>query len=168
MNLETLLARHGKVGGPARAALVGAGEFGASFVAQARKSGEVEVCVICDLDPERAVRAALAAGHAPEEVRPCPDRASAEQALADGAIAVVHDVALATALPVDAVLEGTGDPEGAARTARLAIEAGRHVVMATKEAEVVVGPILAHRAAERGVVHTPVDGDQPSLLIGLV
>jgi predicted homoserine dehydrogenase-like protein len=69
---------------------------------------------------------------------------------------------------VDVVLEATGDPEGAARTASLAIEAGRHVVMATKEAEVVVGPILAHRAAARGVVHTPVDGDQPSLLIGLV
>ena len=31
-----------------------------------------------------------------------------------------------------------------------------------------VGPILARRAASAGVVHTPVDGDQPSLLIGLI
>src|SRR5690606_6728818 len=42
------------------------------------------------------------------------------------------------------------------------------VVIATKAAEIVVGPELAARAAERGAVHSPVDGDQPSLPIGLV
>ena len=53
-------------------------------------------------------------------------------------------------------------------TALAAIEAGRHLVMVTKEAECIIGPILAHRARQKGVVHTPVDGDQPSLLIGLI
>ena len=40
--------------------------------------------------------------------------------------------------------------------------------MVSKEADVVVGPGLAARAAEKGLIVTPVDGDQPSLLIGLV
>jgi predicted homoserine dehydrogenase-like protein len=66
------------------------------------------------------------------------------------------------------VVEATGDPEVAAHNALLAIEAGRHVAMVSKEADGVVGPILAHRAGAAGLVHTPVDGDQPSLLIRLV
>src|SRR5690606_17147539 len=49
----------------------------------------------------------------------------------------------------------------------LAIAAEKHVVMVSKEADSVIGPILARRAADRGRVVTPVDGDQPSLLIGL-
>ena len=40
--------------------------------------------------------------------------------------------------------------------------------MVSKEAECVVGPILARRARAAGVPYTLVDGDQPSLLVGLV
>ena len=92
--------------------------------------------------------------------------AEAEAAFARGQIALVDDARLLAALPIEVVIEATGDPEGAAVTALAAIENGRHLVMVTKETEVVIGPMLAHLAAQRGVVHTPVDGDQPSLLIG--
>ena len=40
--------------------------------------------------------------------------------------------------------------------------------MVTKEAESVVGPELSARARAAGRVYTPVDGDQPGLLLGLV
>ncbi len=40
--------------------------------------------------------------------------------------------------------------------------------MVSKEADSVVGPYLSQRANKAGVVATPVDGDQPSLLIGLL
>jgi predicted homoserine dehydrogenase-like protein len=40
--------------------------------------------------------------------------------------------------------------------------------MVTKEAECVVGPLLARRARVAGVPYTLVDGDQPSLVIGLI
>jgi predicted homoserine dehydrogenase-like protein len=40
--------------------------------------------------------------------------------------------------------------------------------MVTKEAESAVGPILHAKARAAGLVYTPVDGDQPSLLISLV
>jgi predicted homoserine dehydrogenase-like protein len=66
------------------------------------------------------------------------------------------------------VVEATGDPEAAAQVAEHSIDAGFHVAMVTKEAEVVVGPVLAAKARKAGLVHTPVDGDQPSLLIALV
>jgi len=66
------------------------------------------------------------------------------------------------------VVEATGQPEAAAANAAAAIAAGQHVVMASKEADSVVGPELHRRARAAGVVYTPVDGDQPSLLIKLV
>lgn len=64
-------------------------------------------------------------------------------------------------------VEATGDLEAGTCHALLAIAAGHHVVMVTKDTDSVVGPELGRRAA-RGLVVTPADGDQPSLLIGLV
>jgi predicted homoserine dehydrogenase-like protein len=90
------------------------------------------------------------------------------KAIEAGKIAVVADAALLAALPVDVVVEATGNPEAAAATVIAAIDQGRHSVLATKEAEVLVGPILARRARDAGLVHTPADGDQPSLLVGLI
>ena len=155
-------------GAPLPVGLVGTGEFGATFVAQASRMQGLDVIAVCDRDTARACAAASAAGHPAERVRVCADLAAALGAVQDGAIAVVDSAQTLVQLPLVAVLEATGDPEGAAATALAAIEAGRHVIIATKEAEIVVGPELARRAAERGVVHSPVDGDQPSLLIGLV
>ena len=69
-------------------------------------------------------------------------------------------------LPLDVLVESSGAPEASAAAAELAIERGMHVVMVSKETDSVVGSILARKAAERGLVYTTGDGDQPSLLIG--
>jgi predicted homoserine dehydrogenase-like protein len=50
----------------------------------------------------------------------------------------------------------------------MAIDAGRHLALVSKEVDIVVGPGLSALARNRGCVVTPIDGDQPSLLIGLV
>jgi predicted homoserine dehydrogenase-like protein len=169
MNLHQVFRKFGPASAtPLPVGLVGAGEFGATFVAQARRIHSLDVIAVCDRDTTRARAAAIAAGHPAARVRVCPDLAAALAAVAAGLIAVVDSAQILVQLPLVAVLEATGDPEGAATTALAAIEAGRHVVIATKEAEIVVGSELARRAAERGVVHSPVDGDQPSLLIGLI
>jgi len=170
MNLEQIVARYAPGRGSAAmdVGLVGAGEFGATFVAQAARMQGLSVRAICDRDTARARAAALAAGHAPERIRLCDDVPGARAAIDAGALAIVASARVLLQLPLAGVLEATGDPEGAAAVALGAIDAGMHVVLATKEAEIVVGPELARRAAARGVVHSPVDGDQPSLLIGLV
>jgi predicted homoserine dehydrogenase-like protein len=80
---------------------------------------------------------------------------------------VVPDGGLLAELPLDVVVEATGDPEVGAANAVAAIDAGKHLVMVTKEADSVIGPLLARRAAAAGRIVTPVDGDQPSLTIGL-
>lgn len=74
----------------------------------------------------------------------------------------------ATDVEFDVLVEGTGNPIVAAENAVLAISRGQHVVLVSKEGAVFVGPILYRMAQEKGLVYTEVDGDQPSLLIGLM
>ncbi len=168
MNIFPILKAHGRASRALAVGLVGAGEFGATFVAQSLRTPSIRIAAICDRDTEKAKAAAAAAGIPETHYQVCADSQQAQAAIAQGRIAIVSDAATMASLPVTAVLEATGDPAAAAATALAAIEAGKHVVLATKEAEIVVGPELAARAAERGVIHSPVDGDQPSLLIGLV
>ena len=150
---------------PVAAGLIGAGEFGLSLIAQSRRMEGLSIPAVADRDVERVEASLREAGVAAVI---CADRGAADGALAAGAIAICRKVEDLLALPIEIVVEATGDPEGGARFALAAIEAGRGVAMVSKEAECVVGPILAHRAREAGLAYTLVDGDQPSLLIGLV
>ncbi|HET7410868.1 MAG TPA: flagellar biosynthesis protein FlgA [Paracoccaceae bacterium] len=124
--------------------------------------------VVCDRDVERAVRAFVDIGFAEDDVRVCDSRSAAMIEFEAGGAVVVPDAHLMLEMPVDIVVEATGHPESGAELAVASLDAGKHFVMATKEAESVVGPLLAHRARAAGLVYTPPDGDQPSLLIGLV
>lgn len=149
-------------------ALVGAGEFGRTFLSQSRLVPGLRTPVACDRDAERAIACFVSSGIGRADVVVCDAEADALRALELGKRVVIEDADLLHGLPIDLVVEATGDPEVAATVAERALAHGKHVAMVTKEADCVVGPVLARRAAASGVVHTPVDGDQPSLLIGLL
>ncbi len=150
---------------PVAAALIGAGEFGISLIAQARRMQGLKIMAAADKDLGR-VAEILHAMQVP--ARRCDSVAAAETAIANGEIALCGSVADLLALPLDMVVEATGDAEAGARHASQAIDAGIGVTMVSKEAECVVGPVLAARARKAGVGYTLVEGDQPALLIGLV
>lgn len=150
---------------PVRAALLGAGEFGLSLIAQARRMAGLEIVAAFDLDPGR-VAGSLAEMGVPH--RRCANRREAEAARAAGALALCERLDDLLALAPDLVVEATGHAEAGAAHAAAAIAAGIGVAMVSKEAECVVGPALAARARKAGVAYTLVDGDQPALLIGLV
>lgn len=147
--------------------IIGTGGFGRSFLAQARRVQGLSCRVAIDRDAAVAVAALTSVGVDPDRIEICTDAGQAHDAWQAGRWIAADDLAVTTGLPVDVVLEATGDPEAGARHARLSIEADRHVVMVTKETDSVIGPILSRLARARGRVVTPVDGDQPSLLIGL-
>jgi predicted homoserine dehydrogenase-like protein len=102
------------------------------------------------------------------EARRCESAAAAKAAVAAGAIALCESVDDLLSLPLDMVVEATGDAAHGAQHALAAIDAGIGVTMVSKEAECIVGPALAARARKAGVPYTLVEGDQPALLIGLV
>ncbi len=127
--------------------LIGAGQFGATFIAQMKRVPSLHLKAVCDIDTDKARRLVESAG------------------LED--VTIIDNAEAIGALGVDLVIEATGFPRAGARHAKLAIEAGCHVAMVTKEIEITVGPILHRLASERGLAYTPVDGDQPNLLIKL-
>ncbi len=155
MGLTSLMQRRlAEGGGPVRVALIGAGKFGAMFLAQAVGSQGVRVVAIADLNPQRARDACLGVGWSETRI--------AETRIGDDALAAV------AADDVEVVVEATGDPAAGVRHARAAHRAGKHVIMVNVEADALVGPALAREAAAAGVVHSMAYGDQPALICDLV
>jgi predicted homoserine dehydrogenase-like protein len=104
----------------------------------------------------------------PTRIATCATAEEAKTAWDRGFFIAAGDIAVVLGLPVSVVVEATGHPEAGARHCRLAIDAGKHVALVSKEVDSVVGPGLSLRARENNVIVTPVDGDQPSLLMGLI
>lgn len=148
------------------AGLIGTGTYGISLLAQARRISRLNIPVVCDQDPQTASQACIRAGIAEENIVSCSDRDQIMLAMEMDRCAIVKDYKLMLEVPLDVIVESTGNPEAGARHAEAAIQHGKHVAMVTKEADSVVGPMLNQVAANAGVVYTPVDGDQHGLLIG--
>jgi len=165
MYLESLhrLARQRTV----RALVIGAGEYGFSFIAQSRRTPGLTVSAAHARRVERGVAAFKHAGLPDEAVAVCETRGQAEAALGAGRVVVSSDALMLIQLPLDIVVESTGAPEAAAIHADAALGHGKHVAMVSKEADSVVGALFQRRARAAGLVYTPVDGDQPSLLMQL-
>jgi predicted homoserine dehydrogenase-like protein len=151
-----------------RVLLMGAGEYGLSFLAQSRRTPGLVVSAVYARREERGVVAFRHAGLPEETIRICDNLAAAQAALATGKVVVSNDALMLMQLPVDIVVESTGAPEAAAVNADAALKNGKHVAMVSKEPDSVVGPLFHRRAKAAGLVYTPVDGDQPSLLMQLV
>ncbi|UOA32907.1 hypothetical protein DSM110093_02714 [Sulfitobacter sp. DSM 110093] len=148
--------------------IIGTGGFGRSFLSQGLRVPLMEVRIGVDVDAETAAAAMRDVGIPENRIKVCSDAETARAAWEAGCFIAAADFAHVADLPFDVAVEATGHPVHGARHAELAIMAGKHVAMVSKEVDSVVGPGLAAMAAEKGLIVTPVDGDQPSLLIGLI
>lgn len=152
---------------PVETCLVGSGSFGRSYLAQSRRTRLVNARIAVDVTAEAAGKAFAAAGFEPREIALCETSAQAKAAWNAGQCVAAASLDIVMELPFALLVEATGSPEAATRHSLAAIDAKRHVALVSKEADSVVGPGLARLARDKGVVVTPVDGDQPSLLIAL-
>ncbi len=148
--------------------LMGAGEFGASFLFQAQKTPGLEVRAVCNRTVSKAVDALKTIGIAEENIVLCQSIEEMQSAYAAGKYVTMADGTWLAKLPIDVLVESSGNPEASAKAAYAAIEASKHVVMVSKETEVAVGPLLNSLALEKNVIFTTGEGDQPSLLVGLI
>ncbi len=165
MSLYRKLMQRAAEGRPIRVGLIGAGKFGAMYLAQVPQTPGVHLAAIADLSPDNA-RASLArVGWKDERTR----AASMRQALEQGSTWVTDDwQALLREEAIDIIVECTGNPVAAVSHVLAAIEHGKHVVNVTVEADAFCGPLLARRAAQAGVVYSLAFGDQPALICDLV
>ncbi|MFR9728265.1 homoserine dehydrogenase [Saccharopolyspora sp. MS10] len=145
-----------------------AGGFARTLLAQTRLIPGLVPAVLCDVDVPRLHQLCLELGYEAELLRTCTDAEQTAAATAEGRIALVADQRLLGAGEWDVLVEATGSPADGCAMARAALESGRHVAMVSKEVDSVAGLHLARLAAERGVVYTPAEGDQPGNLIRLL
>ncbi len=165
MNLYAKLQERGAQGKPLRVGLIGAGKFGAMYLAQVPNTPGVHVVGIADLAPANARANLERIGWKPE----AGGARSLDAALAQGLTHVGEDWQALVAHPaIDIVVEATGNPIAAVTHALAAIEHGKHVVMVTVEADAFCGPLLARKAQQAGVVYSLAYGDQPALICELV
>jgi predicted homoserine dehydrogenase-like protein len=165
MSLHAALRQRAANKNPLRVGLIGAGKFGAMYLAQVPKTPGVHIAGIADLFPGNA-RANL------ERVGWKTERSNAstlDDALAHGTTHVDDDwQALVSHPSIDIVVECTGNPVAAVEHCLAAFRQGKHVVNVTVEADAFCGPLLARKAADAGVVYSLAFGDQPALICDLV
>jgi predicted homoserine dehydrogenase-like protein len=163
MNLYSKLLR--RTDNPLRVGVIGAGKFGAMYIAQVPNTPGVHLVGITDLAPDNAKENLKRVGWAAERY----GAATLDIALKDRTTHVSDDWrALVSHPAIDIVVESTGHPLAAVEHALEAFRQGKHVVMVTVEADAFCGPLLARKAAEAGVVYSLAYGDQPAIICDLV
>ena len=165
MNLYAKLREREAQGKPLRVGVIGAGKFGAMYIAQVPNTPGVHLAGIADLRPDNA-RANLERVGWKDQAYGAP---SLDAALKERRTHIGEDWQALVAHPaIDIIVESTGDPLAAVEHALAAFRHGKHVVMVTVEADAFCGPLLARKAAEAGVIYSLAYGDQPAIICDLV
>jgi len=165
MSLHALLQQRAAANRPVRVGLIGAGKFGAMYLAQVPRTPGVHLMGIADLSPDGARRNLARVGWPLERTQ----AASLDAALREGRTHVGDDwEALVRHPAIDVVVECTGSPIAAVDHCLGAFAQHKHVVNVTVEADALCGPMLARKAQQAGVVYSLAFGDQPALICDLV
>jgi len=155
-------------GNPIKVGVIGAGFFGCSTIGQVSSTPGITVSIIADIWKEKATRGFVRfAGRKPKEIIEVHDADTANHYIEKNVPVITENSKVLIESNVDVILESTGVPEVAAKNAYDAIKNRKNMVMATVEADVVVGPLLAKMAKENGVVYSMAYGDQPALICEL-
>ncbi len=165
VNMTQLLNERKAARNPLRVGLIGAGKTGAMLISQLGRIPGVHLYGVGDLSYNNVQAAMKRAGWTEERytARNYKDAIRTERTF------FTEDIGkLITAPGMDVIVEATGVQSAGIRHAIKAIECKRHIVMLTAESDVLVGPLLAEKAAAAGVVYSMGYGDQPSLICELV
>jgi predicted homoserine dehydrogenase-like protein len=151
-----------------RVGMTGGGWMGSGFMTQVKYVPGMEVCVVADEDPEKALDACVSCGVRREDILETTDAGKASDAVARGKTVVTGDLKLASTLEaIDVVTDVTPSPRTGAETARAGIENGKTVVLVNIETDVCVGRALKTLARERNVLYSVSSGDEPGCLMEL-
>ena len=155
-------------GRPIRIGVIGAGTFGTQIIAQVGRMQGMRVTAVADLSENRARRALQVGGEAERDVLSAGEAAEIDRAAEQDRPAITSSAEALIHSCVEIVVEATGNVECGVRHAAAAIAAGKHVVMVTVEADVVVGTGCGRRADAAGVLYSLAYGDEPALAVELV
>jgi len=148
--------------------VIGAGLFACQTIGQVSRIPGITTSIIADIYREKAERGFVKfARRKPGEITEANSVEEANRCLEKDVPVITTNSQVLIESDVDVILEATGVSEAAAKHAYDAISNKKNVVMATVEAECVIGPLLSKMAQERGVVYSQAYGDQPSVICEL-
>jgi predicted homoserine dehydrogenase-like protein len=165
MGLHRMLVRRAAESRPIRVGLIGAGQLGAAFLAQAIRAPGIHVMAVADRSVELAWTGCMAAGWSAERC----SATSFAKAQAQGTTHLTDDPeALINAGGMEAIVEATALAAPGIRHALAAFRRGRHVIMANQQADALAGPLLARRAVQGRSVYALAYGGVAASLIEMV
>jgi len=147
---------------PIRVGIIGAGTLGTQIIAQTCRMIGMRISAVADLKKESAARALELGGTPRENVVLADTPEKINEAIDRGRPAVTASADALIGSRVDLVVEVTGLVEAAARHGYHALQAKKHLVMVTVEADVLVGHLLKQLADENGVIYSLAYGDEPA------
>ncbi len=168
MSVHALLSKKAEEGNPIRVGMIGAGRYGAMYLAQARFIPGINIVAIADLYPEKAEQNLLRAGWEQDSITSVKSSGEINDAAKRGQVSLMAEADTLIQSELDVVIEVTGTVEAASRHAWHALDAGKHVVMVSTEADAMVGVALQEKARERGVVYSFGYGDEPAELCEII
>jgi len=168
MSLYGLLEKRQAINRPLKIGVIGAGAFSSAFLNQARRVPGMQVVGVADLDAEKAKRACVTAGWPEAAVGVVHSTSNINDGAARGKVMVTDIAEDLIHADLDVIVEATGVTEAGTYHAWTALEAGKHVVMANVETDVLLGPILKKKADKKGLVYSMAYGDQPGIICEMV
>jgi len=147
---------------PVKIGLIGCGQMGVDVVATTRMMTGVKICIVADIDPDRA-KSAYDIGGFEDHLVKVNTATEADTAVADGKLVYTTDYRVITDMQsIDVMLESTGVPEIGAKAAIRSAQHGQQLAMMNVETDITVGPILNWYAKQKGVLYAMAAGDEPA------
>lgn len=142
--------------------------MGASLISQLSNIDAMEVKLVIDRTPQKAIDALKKAGIPEERIIYTDDYNEGYEVLEKGYVCVSTNYRLSyKLLQINAVIDCTGNPSFGAVIARKTIQYHKHMISFNVECEATVGPVLHDMAKKAGVVYTGILGDEPGAIIDL-
>lgn len=149
-------------------AIIGTGKMGTSLISQLANIDAMEVKLVIDRTPQKAIEGLKKSGVAEDKIIYTDDYNEGYEILEKGYICVSTNYRLAyKLLQINAVVDCTGNPSFGAVIARKTIQYHKHMISFNVECEATVGPVLHDMAKKAGVVYTGILGDEPGAIIDL-
>ncbi len=166
MDYSALL--NGKEGQVSKVGVLGATRgYGYTLLVQIRKVSHMVLRAVCSRHPDECAAVLKEIGYDEALFTVCSTEEDIRKA-PENAIIIIADYKLMVYTGITALVEATGNTIVSPDAAVSAIEHGINVYMVSKETDSVCGPYLSKMAAEKGVVYTLVNGDQPRNLLDLI
>jgi predicted homoserine dehydrogenase-like protein len=166
--VDRALEHRQQQGRPVLFGLFGAGAMARGTVNQTERYVQgITAAAICNRTISAALDVYAAAGQT--NVVVVETAGQLDDAIRSGQRAVTSNPeALCASELLECLVEITGHIEYGARVSEMAIEHGKHLVLMNAEIDATIGPLLKHRADQKGVVVSGCDGDQPAVQLNLL